>query len=81
MIWVLDIIMMLFLVVGAIAAITIKDLLSAVVILSGYSLIMAIVWVEMHAVDVGFTEASVGAGITTVLFIATLARTEGRSED
>jgi uncharacterized MnhB-related membrane protein len=30
---------------------------------------------------VGFTEAAVGAGITTVLFIATLARTEGRSED
>ncbi|MCD6145575.1 DUF4040 domain-containing protein [ANME-2 cluster archaeon] len=81
MIWILDITMMLFLVIGAIAAITIKDLLSAVVILSGYSLIMAIVWVEMHSVDVGFTEASVGAGITTVLFIATLARTEGRSED
>jgi len=81
MIWVLDITLLLFLVVCAIAAISIKDLLSAVVILSAYSLIMAIVWVEMQSVDVGFTEAAVGAGITTVLFIATLARTEGRSED
>ncbi len=81
MIWILDIIMLFFLVVCAIAAISIKDLLSSIIILSGYSLIMAVVWVEMHSVDVGFTEAAVGAGITTVLFIATLARTEGRSED
>jgi energy-converting hydrogenase B subunit D len=81
MIWALDIAMLFFLVVAALAAISVKDLLSAVIILSLYSLIMAIVWVELRAVDVGFTEASVGAGITTVLFIFTLARTTGRSED
>jgi uncharacterized MnhB-related membrane protein len=71
MIWILDFTLLIFLVVCAIAAISIKDLLSAVIILSAYSLIMAIVWVEMQSVDVGFTEAAVGAGITTVLFIAT----------
>ena len=81
MIWILDITMLFFLVVCAIAAISIKDLLSSIIILSAYSLIMAVVWVEMHSVDVGVTEAAVGAGITTVIFIATLARTEGRSED
>ena len=81
MIWALDIAMLFFLVVAALAAISVKDLLSAVIILSLYSLIMAIVWVELRAVDVGFTEASVGAGITTVLFIFALARTTGRSED
>ena len=81
MIWSLDIAMLSFLVVCAIAAISVKDLLSAVIILSLYSLIMAIVWVELRAVDVGFTEAAVGAGITTVLFIFTLVRTTGRSED
>jgi len=37
--------------------------------------------VELRAVDVAFTEASVGAGITTVLFIFALVRTTGRSED
>lgn len=81
MIWSLDIAMLFFLVVAALAAISVKDLLSAVIILSLYSLIMAIVWVELRAVDVGFTEASVGAGITTVFFIFTLAKTTGRSED
>jgi energy-converting hydrogenase B subunit D len=81
MIWVLDIAMLFFLVVAALAAISVKDLLSAVIILSLYSLIMAIVWVELRAVDVGFTEASVGAGITTVFFIFALVKTTGRSED
>ncbi len=81
MIWIIDIVMLFFLVVCAIAAISVKDLLSAVIILSLYSLIMAIVWVELRAVDVAFTEASVGAGITTVFFILTLVKTTGRSED
>jgi energy-converting hydrogenase B subunit D len=81
MIWALDIAMLFFLVVAAMAAISVKDLLSAVIILSLYSLIMAIVWVELRAVDVGFTEASVGAGITTVFFIFALVKTTGRSED
>lgn len=70
-----DIILLLLLVVMAIAAIATDDLLNSVIILSAYSLIMALVWVEMNSIDVGFTEASVGAGISTVLFIAALART------
>ncbi|MFQ6071395.1 MAG: hydrogenase subunit MbhD domain-containing protein [Methanosarcinales archaeon] len=81
MIWELDFALLLFLVITAIAAITVKDLLSAVIILSAYSFIMAVIWVEMNSVDVAFTEASVGAGITTVLFIAALSRTTRRSSD
>jgi multicomponent Na+:H+ antiporter subunit B len=68
--------LLLLLVLIAIASVTAKDLLSAGVLLSGYSLIMAVVWTDMNAVDVAFTEASVGAGITTVLLIATLSRTQ-----
>lgn len=71
----LDLILLLFLIIISIAAITVKDLLAAVVLLGAYSFIMATVWVEMHAVDVGFTEAAVGAGATTAFFIATLSRT------
>lgn len=71
-----DIILLLILVIMALAAISTDDLLNSVIILSAYSLIMALVWVEMNSIDVGFTEASVGAGISTVLFIATLARTK-----
>lgn len=62
----------------AVIAITIIRLhnLFAVVMLSGiYSLLSASVFVELDAVDVAFTEAAVGAGITTILMLGTLALT------
>lgn len=47
--------------------------LFAVVMLSGiYSLLSASFFMDLDAVDVAFTEASVGAGISTLLFLATL---------
>lgn len=47
--------------------------LFAVIILGGiYSFLMATVMVAMDAVDVAMTEASVGAGISTVLFLGAL---------
>lgn len=50
--------------------------LFAVVILSGiFSLLAASLYVLLTAVDVAFTEASVGAGISTLLMLATLAIT------
>ena len=81
MIWQLDIVLLLFVVICAIAAINIKDLLSAVIILGAYSFFMCLLWTEMGAVDVAFTEASVGAGIGTVLFIAAVNKTARRSKD
>jgi energy-converting hydrogenase B subunit D len=76
-----NIAMFLFLIICAVAAITVRDLIAAVVILGAYSLIMSVLWAEMNAVDVGFTEAAVGAGITTVLFVAAISRTKRRSKD
>ena len=72
----LNLILLSLLVILAIAAITVKDLLSAIMILSAYSFLMALLWVEMNSVDVGFTEVAVGAGATTAFFIAALARTK-----
>ena len=40
-----------------------------------YSLLSALIFVNMDAVDVAFTEASVGAGVSTVLMLGTLALT------
>lgn len=81
MIWSIDIALLFFLVVCAAAVVLTKDLLTATMILAAYSLIMAVVWTGLNSVDVAFTEASVGAGITTVLFIAALSRTKRREED
>ena len=71
----LDLILLLFIVILAVAAIHLRDLLSAIILLSGYSLLMALVWVELQSVDVAFTEAAVGAGATTAFLIAAIART------
>jgi len=50
--------------------------LFAVVMLSGvFSLLSAALFVAMDAVDVAFTEAAVGAGISTVLMLGTMALT------
>lgn len=76
----IDFLLLFFLVVCAVVAIRMKDLLSAIMILGAYSLIMAVIWTRLNAVDVAFTEASVGAGITTMLLIAALSRTK-RGED
>ncbi|MDI6753501.1 MAG: DUF4040 domain-containing protein [Thermodesulfobacteriota bacterium] len=80
MIWSLDFILLIFVVVCAIAAITVKDLLSAVIILAAYSFFMALLWAAMGAVDVAFTEASVGAGASTVFFIAAVFKTTRRAK-
>ena len=53
--------------------------LFAVVMLSGiYSLLSAGLFVTLDAVDVAFTEAAVGGGISTLLMLGTLALTAGR---
>lgn len=81
MIWQLDLLILALVVVCAVAAITIRDLLGAVVIFGVYSFLMCLLWAEMGAVDVAFTEATVGAGISSVLFIAAIFRTTRRSKD
>ncbi len=49
-----------------------RNLFSVVVLSSIYSFVMASVLVAFDAVDVAMTEASVGAGISTVLLLAAL---------
>ena len=81
MIWQLDIVLLGFTVICAIGAVRATDLLASVILLGAFSLFMCLLWVEMGAVDVAFTEASVGAGITTVLFVITVYKTERVTKD
>lgn len=67
--------LLFFLAVTAVAIVRLRSLF-AVVMLSGmYSLLAAGIFVQLDAVDVAFTEAAVGAGISTVLMLSTLALT------
>lgn len=59
----------------AVAILLLRHLLSVAMLSGIYSLLAAAVFVMLDAVDVAFTEAAVGAGISTVLFLATLSLT------
>ena len=73
---VLDVFLLLLVAATAIAVVTVRSLLSATILAGIYSLLMALVWSNMHALDVGFTEASVGAGISTILLLGALVLTK-----
>ena len=81
MIWAIEIIVLIMVVITAIAAITVKDLLGAAILFGAYSFMLCLLWAIMGAVDVAFTEASVGAGISTVLFVAAVFKTSRRTRD
>jgi energy-converting hydrogenase B subunit D len=81
MIWQFDIIILLFLVVTALISLRLKDLLGASIVFGIYSFLICLLWAEMGAVDVAFTEAAVGAGVSTVIMIATVYHTKRRSKD
>jgi energy-converting hydrogenase B subunit D len=81
MIWEVELILYLFVIVTAIVALEVKDLLTAVVSLTIFSFTMALLFVAMGGIDVGFTEAVVGAGVTGILFIVALYQTTIRTND
>jgi energy-converting hydrogenase B subunit D len=81
MIWPLDLILLVFALIAAVTAIRIKDLLGAVVLLGAFSFFMCLIWTEMGAVDVAFTEAAVGAGVSTAFFVAAVYKTTRRTKD
>ncbi len=72
---------LIFLVVAAVISLRVKDLLTASVVFGIYSFLMCLLWAEMGAVDVAFTEAAVGAGVSAVFLIATVFNVKRRSSD
>lgn len=81
MIWQLDLLVLSLVVICGIGALTIKDLLGSAILFGAYSFMMCVLWAVMGAVDVAFTEAAVGAGVSTVFFVAAVFHTTRRSKD
>jgi energy-converting hydrogenase B subunit D len=81
MAWAIDLSILTLVVIAGIGAIMVKDLLGAAILFGAYSFMMCLLWSVMGAVDVAFTEASVGAGVSTVFFVAAVFRTTRRTKD
>lgn len=75
----LDLIIFAILIVTAVLALVVRDLLAAVALLAGYSLFAALLFAEVLALDVALVEAALGAGLTGVLFVAAILATSRRS--
>lgn len=71
----------LFVVLTAIATALLRDILAVIVIFGTYSLGMALLYTLLLAPDVGLTEAVIGAGVTTLLLLLTIAKTVRPSDD
>ena len=76
-IYVLGIIM----VFAAFMALYLKSLVSAVISAGVISLLASIIYLVLAAPDVAMTEAAIGSGLTTVVFLLALNRIKKIKED
>jgi len=70
----LECLMLLFLIVCAVATVLNRNLLSSILVFMAFSAMMSLIWLLLESPDLAITEAAVGAGVDTILFIVTLKR-------
>lgn len=75
-----DLLLLAILVITAIGALELRNLISSVLLLAGFSLGLSLLFYSLHAPDVAIAEAAVGAGVATALFIVAIHRTEREEE-
>ena len=78
---ILDILVVTGLIVSAILASQLENLLSAVIALSVTGIFAAAAFLIMHAPDVAISEAAVGAALSPLIFIVTLRKIKGKGGD
>ncbi|MBR5969998.1 MAG: DUF4040 domain-containing protein [Lachnospiraceae bacterium] len=77
---IIEIFLLVFLIVCAVSVFFIKRLLNAVIVFMSYSAVMAVLWLSLESPDLAITEAAVGCGVTTLLFILTLKKVNALKE-
>lgn len=70
--------LIVLMVIASIAALQLRDMLAAVLMLGVFSLLSCLVFFLLHAPDVALTEAAVGTGVGTVILIWIVYRTGRR---
>jgi len=68
----LHIFVLMVLIISAFYAVWFRDLLSSVLALGVFSLVMSLEFYILQAPDVAIAEASIGAGLSTAIFIIAL---------
>lgn len=71
---VLEVLLLLGLLFCAVGTVLTRKLLASVIIFMAFGSMMAILWLLLQSPDLAITEAAVGAGVDTILFVVTLKR-------
>ncbi len=71
---ILNILLLAFILICAVAVSLTKDLLTSLIIFMGQSLAMAVIWILLESPDLAVTEAAVGAGVTSLMLFVTLKK-------
>jgi len=79
--WEIEFLLYIILIVSALIALQLKNLLAAVITLTIYSFTVALIMISMGSVDVGFTEAVVGAGVVGIYLVIAVFKTTRKSCD
>ena len=69
-----ELLMLVFLICCAIGTVCTRNLLSSIIVFMAFSAVMSVIWLVLESPDLAITEAAVGAGVDTILFIVTLKR-------
>lgn len=81
MMTILFIVVCVVMLLAALLAVHMKSLLGAVIAVGVVSLFVSILFLILGAPDVAMTEAAIGAGLSTVIFLFALSRTAGKDAD
>jgi len=74
MISIIIIVLGIIMILAAFLAIRLKNLLSAIISAGVISLLASVIYLLLAAPDVAMTEAAIGSGLTTIIFIFTLKK-------
>ena len=72
----IEVILIIHVVLGVITLVS-KDMITSVILLAVISLFSSLLFFILHAPDVALTEAAVGAGLSTFLYIWIIKETGG----
>ncbi len=75
-----DLLLLLLLVVLALSICYLKDLMCAIVVFSGYSLIMSLVWQRLNSPNLALVEAALGGCLGIIIFLIAVSKTDQRED-
>lgn len=74
MIQIINVLLVVFLIACALAIALSRKIVSTIILFAAYSAVMSLLWLLLFAPDVAMTEAAIGVGVNSVIFVAVLSR-------